>query len=291
MSAGHGSRSSLPITTKGMGRHFCSPQKPWNKKKTSTTVPIRAHALKRQKLLDELADLLSPPSPEPGSHICSGTTSPTDHPTEPLEPTEPEEALFMLDVEEVSSGNPTVEETHTTRPTEKSISLCASWKAVIRTMIDPFVKYTTAMLGKPLPVLGSLLSSCTAHCQEQKATNILCLFLDRFTSISVLSCDCSTLPQTLISHGLFPTAPSQPRMAVSVELLSFYRALFERSCDAIYALAAALNTYYNRRGFRVTNQKIGVNCYQGTTVKEPFRRGLSQAVQWYAILQAEVDKQ
>ncbi|KAI6158808.1 hypothetical protein EDD17DRAFT_1487803 [Pisolithus thermaeus] len=183
----------------------------------------------------------------------------------------------MLDVEEVSSGNPTVEETHTTRPTEKSISLCASWKAVIRTMIDPFVKYTTAMLGKPLPVLGSLLSSCTAHCQEQKATNILCLFLDR-------NCDCSTLPQTLISHGLFPTAPSQPRMAVSVELLSFYRALFERSCDAIYALAAALNTYYNRRGFRVTNQK-------GTTVKEPFRRGLSQAVQWYAILQAEVDKQ
>ncbi|KIK18069.1 hypothetical protein PISMIDRAFT_110146 [Pisolithus microcarpus 441] len=54
------------------------------------------------------------------------------------------------------------------------------------------------------------------------------------------------LPQTLISHGLFPTALSQPWMAVCMELLSFYHALFERSCDAINALAATLNTYYNR---------------------------------------------
>ncbi|KAI6013514.1 hypothetical protein EDC04DRAFT_2904681 [Pisolithus marmoratus] len=73
-------------------------------------------------------------------------------------------------------------------------------------------------------------------------------------------------------------------MAVSVELLSFYRALFERSCDAINALAAALSTYYGRRGFRMTNQN-------GTTVKDPFRHGLSQAAQWYAILQVEVEKQ
>lgn len=45
-------------------------------------------------------------------------------------------------------------------------------------------------------------------------------------------------------------------MAVSVELLDFYHALFERSCDAINALAAALSTYYTRRGFRVTNHKV-----------------------------------
>jgi len=45
-------------------------------------------------------------------------------------------------------------------------------------------------------------------------------------------------------------------MAISVELLSFYRALFERSCDAVNALAAALSTYYARRGFRVANRKV-----------------------------------
>ncbi|KIM52037.1 hypothetical protein SCLCIDRAFT_142099, partial [Scleroderma citrinum Foug A] len=64
------------------------------------------------------------------------------------------------------------------------------------------------------------------------------------------------LPQTLVLHGLFPTALAQPQMAISIELLSFYRALFERSCDAVNALAAALSTYYSRQGFRVTNHKV-----------------------------------
>ncbi|KAI5985803.1 hypothetical protein EDC04DRAFT_2873645 [Pisolithus marmoratus] len=176
----------------------------------------------------------------------------------------------MVDSKEVSPADVTVKYTSITHPTKKSISLCESWHAVIQTMIEPFIKYMTAMLGKPLPLLHSPLSSCTVQCQEQKVTNLLC--------------DCSTLPQTLISHGLFPTAPSQPRMAVSVELLSFYCVLFEQSCNAINALAAALSTYYGRRGFHMTNQK-------GTTVKDPFRHGLSQATQWYAILQVEVEKQ
>ncbi|KAG2125065.1 hypothetical protein DEU56DRAFT_735581, partial [Suillus clintonianus] len=64
------------------------------------------------------------------------------------------------------------------------------------------------------------------------------------------------LPQVLIHHGLFPTAPSQPRMAVSLESLSFYQALFERSCDAINALTYALKTYYSHRGFRLTDSKV-----------------------------------
>ncbi|KAG1784984.1 uncharacterized protein HD556DRAFT_1250578 [Suillus plorans] len=123
----------------------------------------------------------------------------------------------------------------------------------------------------------------------------MCLFFDRqpiscsvqifadiylgFTSIDVLSCTCSTLQQVLVHHGLFPTAPSQPRMAVSVDLLSFYRALFERSCDAINALASALKNHYSRRG------------YQMTDAQDPFRRGLGYAVQWYDILQVEVERQ
>jgi hypothetical protein len=45
-------------------------------------------------------------------------------------------------------------------------------------------------------------------------------------------------------------------MAVSLELLSFYRALFERSCDAISALTSALKTYYSRRGFEMTDTKV-----------------------------------
>ncbi|KAI5987335.1 hypothetical protein F5J12DRAFT_728537 [Pisolithus orientalis] len=60
----------------------------------------------------------------------------------------------------------------------------------------------------------------------------------------VLSCTCTSLPQLLLHSGLFPTAPSQPCLAISVELLAFCQALFEHSCNSINTLSSALNTHY-----------------------------------------------
>ena len=62
-------------------------------------------------------------------------------------------------------------------------------------------------------------------------------------SIDVSSCPCSTLPHTLVSHGLFPTAPTQPRMAISIKLLSFFHAIFKHLCDVTHALVAAVETH------------------------------------------------
>jgi hypothetical protein len=45
-------------------------------------------------------------------------------------------------------------------------------------------------------------------------------------------------------------------MAVSIHLLDFYHALFERTCDAVTAMANALNTFYTRRGFILRNRKV-----------------------------------
>jgi len=77
-----------------------------------------------------------------------------------------------------------------------------------------------------------------------------------FATVTVLSCSCTSLPQLLLRSGLFPTAPSQPRLAISVDLLGFYRSLFERSCDSINALASALTTHYERQGFRMSTQGV-----------------------------------
>lgn len=65
--------------------------------------------------------------------------------------------------------------------------------------------------------------------------------------------------QVLVHHGLFPTAPSQPWMAVSVNLLAFYCALFERSCNAINALASALKSHYSWQGFHMTDTEVRFN--------------------------------
>ena len=75
-------------------------------------------------------------------------------------------------------------------------------------------------------------------------------------SAEFLSCTCVTLPQVLIRNGLFPTAPLHPRLAVSIDLLDFYGALFDRSADAVTALAGALKAMYSRRGFPILNSKV-----------------------------------
>jgi len=49
-------------------------------------------------------------------------------------------------------------------------------------------------------------------------------------------------------------------MAVSVELLSLFHAIFEHLCDATHALAAALSTYYARQGFCVMDRKVSDIC-------------------------------
>ena len=72
-------------------------------------------------------------------------------------------------------------------------------------------------------------------------------------------CECTGISQALVALGLFPASPIAPRLAVSIDLLDFYFALFERSADAISALAGALKTLYHRRGFPILNEKARFN--------------------------------
>ncbi|KAH7905365.1 hypothetical protein BJ138DRAFT_1138299 [Hygrophoropsis aurantiaca] len=169
-------------------------------------------------------------------------------------------------------------------PDNSSLRLYVNWRSLIPTLVQGFLAYTSATTGKALQAPGTTLSSCKLAFCDTKITPITALFFDHFRIINVQHCKCSTIGQVLIAHGLFPTAPAQPRMAISIELLSFYRALFERSCDAVNALSSALNTFYIRRGFRMAARN-------GDAILEPFRRSLGQAVQWFDVLSIEIEHQ
>lgn len=52
-------------------------------------------------------------------------------------------------------------------------------------------------------------------------------------------------------------------MAVSIDLITFYNCLFERSCDAITAVASALHSVYTRRGYRIKNKEVGLDYILG----------------------------
>ena len=177
-------RSSQPITTRGLGRHFTSPLKKRDKKKSRLSTPVPGNASKQWKLEDELEALLATPfepkRPPPTITIVDASVFPILREEELLEgsPMELEDLPVLSDGEDASHST-TAQNTHTTHPTARSISVCAGWKALNPTIVNPFLKYTAATVRQPLVALGPYLSSCTSSCQEQKVTAVLCLFFDR----------------------------------------------------------------------------------------------------------------
>ncbi|KIK77681.1 hypothetical protein PAXRUDRAFT_17336 [Paxillus rubicundulus Ve08.2h10] len=136
--------------------------------------------------------------------------------------------------------------------------LYGSWKVLIPTLVAPFLQYTARTLGKPLGAISSMISLCNEPACEQKRTKILCLLFDHFTSVDVV----------LVHFGFFLNSPSQPRTAVSIDLLAFYRARAMLSTlsppDFIPIILAGDFTWLIKH--------------------------LGHAVQWYNILQVQVEK-
>ncbi|KAF8178009.1 hypothetical protein BJ912DRAFT_856565, partial [Pholiota molesta] len=165
-------------------------------------------------------------------------------------------------------------------PDQATITLYTKWQALLPQLVEPLLAFTAESIGKAAQVVETTVGgSCKSEglfC-DTKVASILCLYFDR------THCPCQPLTHILVRHGLFPTAPEQVRMAISIDFLDFYSALFERSCDAVNAMAAALNTFYIRRGFYLVNSK-------GERYREPFRRGLGYAAQWLDGLRVLVDK-
>ncbi|KAJ7881222.1 hypothetical protein B0H13DRAFT_2345209 [Mycena leptocephala] len=110
---------------------------------------------------------------------------------------------------------------------------------------------------------------CTASCETSTVSEVKCLYPTHIQYITVSTCSCKPVAVLLVEHGVFPASPTKTKTGLAIDLLDLYRALFERSCDAITALAAALHTLYDRRGFRVLSE---------------------QAVQWAANLRDRVER-
>ncbi|KAH7905288.1 hypothetical protein BJ138DRAFT_1017919 [Hygrophoropsis aurantiaca] len=254
--------------------HFTSPRKSRDKRKTRTLISPPGKEKKRRELQETFQRLKSggPSSPIKPDSISDSFTyqESTD-----LVPDTSEHIQ-----EDITSQSAPATPKRRTAPDDSAKRLYANWKSVIPTLCSFYITYYNNTSRKPLQQLDKIKTACDDRC-ERKLSSITCLFFD---PINVISCKCVSIPQILVLHGLFPSAPSQPRIAISMELLTFYRALFERSCDAINALASALNNFYTRRGFRMTDSK-------GEAIHEPFRRSLGQAVQWFDILQIMVEQQ
>ncbi|KAH6893755.1 hypothetical protein BKA70DRAFT_1118807 [Coprinopsis sp. MPI-PUGE-AT-0042] len=175
------------------------------------------------------------------------------------------------------------------------------WLKLIPSLVEPFLNYQCSTYQQDILDIPETLSCCskpnecsfsftTVKCLLQHRKSILAQentraeSLKGFKDVTVAVCKCYALPHILVSFGLFPTAPQQPRTALSVEVLGFFKALFERSSEATQVLAHALNTHYARRGYYLYDS-------DDENIIEPFRRGLGYATQWFDMLLVEVECQ
>ncbi|KAG1879878.1 hypothetical protein F4604DRAFT_1923085 [Suillus subluteus] len=266
-------RGAQPIST-GLGVHFVSPKKARDPKKMQMLVHIPGANSKHKRLLAQMAALMNPqmlttqtPSsssapaqPEAPANFDDTASYPYDQDDSMVNDYQPDKGPCPTDLAPEDLG-------HRILPDKMANNLYTSWKALIPTLVDPHLKYSARTHGHPLAEICPVISACASSGCVQRQFSIVCLFFDHkqlvsdaqlqlitsgFLYVNVMACKCSTLSQVLVHHGLFPTAPSQPRMAISTDLLAFYWALFER--------------------FQMTNTA-------GQVIQEPFRRGLGQAIQ------------
>ncbi|KAJ7454650.1 hypothetical protein FB451DRAFT_1517175, partial [Mycena latifolia] len=271
-------RADQRASTSGAGRHFTSPIKTRDKCKNQPILTTGASrkAEKEKALRARMNAILHPPvAPTPTSD--SGDPL---HPSAGLSESEGDVEMAWVD-------EPPAPPAPLMPPSPPPLgSACMhqlarerwhqSWDLLLPQLIAPFTAYRQASHGqRPTPIPNLLQHDCVVSCGRSITAQVQCLYLTHPESVHVITCSCMPVPVLLVRHGVFPTSPSQCRTGVSIDFLNVYRALFERSCDAITALAAALHTS------------------RGGLVKEPFREGLAQAVQWYSNLrttvQAKVD--
>ncbi|KAJ7686757.1 hypothetical protein B0H14DRAFT_2421965 [Mycena olivaceomarginata] len=247
-------RANQPITRTGPGTHHTSPLKARNKKNKGQVRGI-GHDERRAKLFAELRALQA------------GTSSSTSTaPPEPrLEVSEPEADVQMPDwvEEDIFSPSPPPPTPPTPLPppipagtrahrTEQAVNQVAlAWDLLLPQLVDPYAQYQQASHGQRLSIIpASIHHECSGSCDTGSFTKatIQCLYISHMEQVQVTTCKCQPVGVLLVRNGVFPTSPSKPRTGVSLDLLEIYRALFERSCDAITALAAALHTIYDRHG-------------------------------------------
>ncbi|KAJ6585213.1 hypothetical protein B0H19DRAFT_1250090 [Mycena capillaripes] len=245
----------------GLGAQSRSPEKRRDRHNRKAVVGI-GRAFKRETLAARLNTLLDGPSAADASHTDDPQPGPSGHdvetedgwvdePPPPLPPPAP--ALLQVLV---------------VHPSNKRASTVRAWDALLPRLERPFLQYRRETHGRVPPIIPEAVAhACGAACGAPYTLLVQCLYPTHFKTA-------------------LPRIPTRPRTAVSIDLLDLYRSFFERSCDAITVLAAALHTTYTRRGLCVDSQRN-----LGMRAVDPFRAALSNAVLWSSNLQTHLDAQ
>ncbi|KAJ8508215.1 hypothetical protein ONZ45_g9480 [Pleurotus djamor] len=165
--------------------------------------------------------------------------------------------------------------------------LFAHWNELIPQLIAPLLVFHEKHVAKPVPLPGEDIRSppCENGCEPSlhRSIKLNALLFDHYKIVTVSACPCHALLPLLVSAGLFPCSPVRPNLAVSIPMLEFHRCLFEKALDSVNAFVGGLNSFYLQRGFTLSGP-------QGDQMVDPFRKAMSQAIQWYDVLVSQIER-
>ncbi|KAJ8079186.1 hypothetical protein PM082_021686 [Marasmius tenuissimus] len=280
-----------------LGRSVPSPQKK-RKKSNKEVYSFDVQALRKKNMMAQLESLRnrSKAVAKPDHDVSQGPSSDQPDPKADTDvPTEFHDEEGMLqaldDDMDLSASSPAPIEdpfedplppsTAASPPKRPRKDVAERWQELLPTLVEPLLAFRDRTVGRYSGEFDSP-GPCTTGCCIILEAEIQIITFDYHRVRTFRHCQCQNLPQVLVAHGLFPTSPSQPRMAISIALLDFYQTLCQFSSDAVTALAGGLAMVYRRRGFRLYSPT-------GEALQDPIRRALGHSLQWYDALVVAVE--
>lgn len=177
-------RGGQTSVTSGLGSHFVSPHKRphrWNTQKKGTVAFIDLEA-RREQLRKELDALLAP-NDTSTSALSSSDDPAASMDVDPDDQWVDEEPLHEItqppdDPRPITTPNKTKRVT----PDQAAIDLYAKWQALIPSLVEPLLAYTSDSIGKAArAVAAELEGSCKGSISscERKEAVLQCLYFDR----------------------------------------------------------------------------------------------------------------
>lgn len=204
----------------GLGHHFVSPKKPRDKNKTQKIIELPGVAAKRRRLLTQMEQLMNPESKKNTNSVHIEEVTEIISNSDDFDVNMAEIPVPDLDIPAESPSTTPLEESRKRRvvPDKSMEMLYDSWKALIPSLIDPYLKYSARTLATALTISPNTISACATPSCDFKQTSIVCLFFDS---------KCCCLLVCIIVNAAQDLCPS---MSSVVDVLRFLRYFSTTAC-------------------------------------------------------------
>ncbi|KDR70808.1 hypothetical protein GALMADRAFT_75558 [Galerina marginata CBS 339.88] len=139
---------------------------------------------------------------------------------------------------------------------------------IIPALLKPYLTLLSETAGLHDMSRIDNIHGCTG-CADGRLLNVSCIYFQKIEKIVL--CTCTEPALQLLSRGLFPCAPSEPTLAVDLNVLEFAQGLFVNAAPNTTAWCETLEGFLSARDFKLTT-------------RDSLRGRFGNALHWYATL-------